>query len=84
MQVPESLRVLIRAKLADGQLPHGNIRVSGGPGSGETCVACGEAITTSNFVMQGVSGGVRAVEFHVQCFYVWDIERATRHLSSAR
>src|ERR1041385_78416 len=59
MHVPESLRVLIRAKLAAGRLPHDHLRVSGGPGNGETCVACGEAITTSNLVMRGVSRGLQ-------------------------
>jgi hypothetical protein len=76
MQVPESLRILIRAKLADGRLPHDAIPgVWGGAGDGEICLACENEITKSNFVMEGVGDGQRAVQFHVQCFYVWDIER---------
>jgi hypothetical protein len=75
MFVSENLRALIRAKLADGRLLHDSIRVSGGPGNGETCVACDELITKANLVMQGVGAGLRVVQFHVQCFYVWDTER---------
>jgi hypothetical protein len=76
MLVPESLRLLIRAKLADGRLPHDSIpRVWGGPGNDETCVACEQVITKANFVMEGVGEGLRAIQFHVQCFYIWDTER---------
>ena len=76
MLVPESLRLLIRAKLADGHLPHDSIpRVWGGPGNDETCVACEKVITKANFVMEGVGEGLRAIQFHVQCFYIWDTER---------
>ena len=76
MLVSETLRALIRAKLADGRLPHDIIpRVWGGPGNGERCVACEEVITTGNFVMEGIGEGSRAFQFHVQCFYIWDVER---------
>jgi hypothetical protein len=77
MQVRDSLRILIRAKLADGRLPRDGIpRVWGRPGNGETCVACEAEITRSNFMMEGVGEGLRAVQqFHIQCFYVWDSER---------
>jgi hypothetical protein len=76
MQVPESLRILIRAKLADGRLPHDSLRgVWGGAGDGETCLACQNEITKSNFVMESIDDGQQAVQFHVQCFYVWDSER---------
>ncbi len=76
MFVPETLRALIRAKLADGRLLHANIRcVPGGPGSGETCVACDQLITNTNLVMEGIGAGGRALQFHVQCFHVWDSER---------
>jgi hypothetical protein len=76
MQVPESLRILIRAKLADGRLPHDSLPgVWGGAGDGEICLACQNEITKSNFLMESIHDGQRAVQFHVQCFYVWDIER---------
>jgi hypothetical protein len=73
--IPDSLRALIRAKLSDGRLPHESIRISGGPGNGETCVACDEVIAKSNFIMEGLAEEHRAIRFHVQCFYVWDSER---------
>ena len=38
----ESLRILIREKLASGGLARNGIQgVSGGPGKGQICVACG-------------------------------------------
>jgi hypothetical protein len=73
--VPDSLLALIRAKLADGRLSRANLpHFWGEPGNGETCTACDEVIATSNFVMEGVEG-LRAAQFHVKCFYVWDAER---------
>ena len=49
----ETLRHLIRSKLADGRLPQDSIpRVWGGAGNGETCDACEEIITKTQFVME--------------------------------
>ena len=64
---------LIRTKLADGRLPHDSIpRVWGGPGSEERCNACEESITKDEFVMEGLSLSGMGIQFHVQCFYLWD------------
>jgi len=75
-----TLRILIREKLADGPLPHDHIpRMWGGPGDGETCDACGEIVTKTQMLMEGLSKDSTSegpgVQFHVQCFYVWDVER---------
>lgn len=73
-----TLHLLIRSKLADGQLPQDSIpRMWGGPGNGESCDACEETITKAQFVMEGVSNseGGRGVQLHVRCFQVWDAER---------
>lgn len=73
-----TLRLLIRRKLAEHRLPHDSIpRVWGGPGNGESCDACEETITKSQFVMEGVSSedGGPGVQLHVRCFHVWDAER---------
>jgi len=52
----EILRRLIRSKRADGRLPQNSIpRLWGGAGNGETCDACEEIITKTQFVMEGVS-----------------------------
>jgi hypothetical protein len=76
MFVPDSLRTLICAKLADGRLPHDSLaRVCSGVGNDETCVACEQVIPKSNFVMAGIGADQQAIQFHVQCFYVWDSER---------
>jgi hypothetical protein len=73
MATTDPLQDVIRAKLADGRLPHDSIpRVWGGPGNGESCDACEQPIAKTEFVMEGVSDGKRSVQFHVKCFYVWD------------
>jgi hypothetical protein len=73
----ETLRRLIRNKLADGRLPQNSIpRVWGGAGNGETCDACEEIIVKTQFVMEGVSTtGGKGIQFHVGCFHMWDAER---------
>ena len=77
-----TLTRLIQAKLADGSLPNNHIpRMWGGPGNGETCDGCGETVTTSQMVMEGLSVTDEAsadgvgVQFHVECFQVWDAHR---------
>ena len=73
-----TLRSLVRRKLADGRLPQNSIpRVWGGPSAGEVCDACDEVIGEHQFVMEGVSTDLakRAVQFHVECFHLWDRER---------
>jgi len=76
---------MIRSKLADGRLPHNHIpRMWGGPGNGEVCDACGELVTKAQMVMEGLSVATEpsatdeasvGVQFHVQCFQIWDAER---------
>jgi hypothetical protein len=78
MKQPE-ISLLIRAKLADGRLPHNSIpRIWGGPGNNESCGACEETITKQDFVMEGISLCGIGVQFHVQCFYLWDSLRTVR------
>jgi hypothetical protein len=49
------LRLLIQEKLVTGHLPHDRIpRMWGGPGSGETCDACGESVTKDQMVMENL------------------------------
>ena len=74
----DALCLLIRQKLADGRLPHDSIpRIWGGPGAGETCDACGDAVMKTQMIMEGISASVEgaSVQFHVACFQVWDVER---------
>ena len=67
---------LIREKLADGRLPYNSIpRVWGGKGNNEICSACDEKILPEGFVMEGIGEAMKAVQFHVRCFHVWDTER---------
>jgi hypothetical protein len=72
----EALLQLIRQKLADGRLPHNSIpRVWGGQGNNEVCGACDRIIEKNQFVMEGIGAAMKAVQFHVRCFYYWDAER---------
>jgi hypothetical protein len=77
----ETLRRLIRTKLADGRLPQNSIpRVWGGASNGETCDGCEELVAKTQFVMEGVSTtGGKGIQFHVACFYLWEVERRATH-----
>lgn len=73
----DSLRVIIRRKLVGGSLPHNGIpRIWGGPGNGEECDGCEEIIRAGQLLMEGISTtSNQGIQFHVECFYVWDMER---------
>ena len=72
----EPLRELIAAKLKDGRLPQDSIpRVWGGRGAGEICDACERPVGGHEIIIEGVSTDTEAklgIQFHVQCFYLWD------------
>jgi hypothetical protein len=70
------LRLLIREKLAGGRLRHNSsTRFWGGPGQGEICDACDEAVTNDQRVIENRDPEGGGVQFHVACFYVWNVER---------
>ena len=76
MAYPKSLRLLIRERLESGVLPRNGLqRVSGGPGNGESCVACSEIIAKSQFAREGTGEDRTVFQFHVGCFSLWDVER---------
>jgi len=76
----EALRLLIRRKLRDGRLPHNDIgRFRGGPGSGETCAACGWTVTKQQLVMEEganirKAGDATPMRLHVPCYQIWTNE----------
>lgn len=71
-----TIRLRIRAKLADGFLPRGNFpRVSGEAGSGELCDACAEPIPRTTVEIEGPLFKGAVVKFHVRCFTLWQTER---------
>ena len=80
MTEPEQLRHLIRGKLASGALPHDHIpRFWGGPSDGEQCDACETAIRADQLLMECISTQTnQGLQFHVECFYIWDSERDVR------
>lgn len=75
----EALHILIAQKLQEGRLPRKSVpRVWGGPGNGETCDACGAAITKNQLGIEGISlaaGGGRPMQLHASCFQIWEAER---------
>jgi hypothetical protein len=77
MASEESLRLLIRDKLASGVLPgHDCTKVFGGASNGETCDGCGEIVAKAQLVMECIGEHYpKALQFPVQCFYIWDSER---------
>ena len=77
MVTDESLRLLIRGKLASGVLPgHECTKVFGGPSNGETCDGCGEVIANAQLMMDCIGEHYpKTLQFHVRCFYIWDSER---------
>jgi len=46
-----------------------------GRATGEICDGCDEIVTKGQMIMEGLSGKDSGVQFHVACFYVWDVER---------
>jgi hypothetical protein len=68
----DALRLLIRRKLASGDLPHDGIsRFWGGPPDGEDCDGRADQL-----VMEGISStDNQGVQLHVECLYLWDDER---------
>lgn len=69
-------RLSIRRKLADGRLPRERLSsVGGGPSAGETCNACDTVLATEQILIEGTGLAVGPIQFHVQCFQIWDDER---------
>ena len=75
----DSIRLLIRRKLAAGDLPRDSIsRFWGGQPDGEECDACEEVIRADQLIMEGISAATKqGLQLHVECFYLWDEERDT-------
>ena len=75
----QEIRLIVRRKLQDGRLPYDSMpRFWGGPGDGEHCDVCDTLITKEQLVMEGIASvftNEKPVQFHVQCFYIWDAER---------
>ena len=70
------LHLLIREKLATGRLLYNSsTRFLGGPGQGEICDACEEAVTNDQRMIENRDAAGRGIQFHVACFYVWNVER---------
>ena len=73
----DTIRTVIRSKLASGQLPNNHIpRFWGGPSDGEDCDGCEEVVRADQLLMEAISTTTnQGLQFHVECFYIWDTER---------
>jgi hypothetical protein len=72
----QTRRRLIQGKLLDGTLPYDSIRrVWGGSGHWELCDGCDEIIEQVQLLMEGINAKGQGIQFHVECFYIWDHER---------
>ena len=72
----DTLRVLIRTKLADGLLPPNSVKwLVRAPSKGHRCDACSTDILPRQHLIQGGTALGVTFLFHLQCFYLWDEER---------
>ena len=76
MAYPKSLRLLIRGRLESGALTRKGVqRISGSPGTGESCIDCHGIIAETQLAMEGIDERGTVLQFHVECFSLWNIER---------
>jgi hypothetical protein len=75
--MPDSARgVLIRRRLATGELPRGSARAWAGKGGpGLPCDACGESIASTDVEVELELN--RLYRFHGDCFRIWTVLQAT-------
>jgi hypothetical protein len=73
-------RRVIRQRLEEGRLPHGQMMELGyGQGIGQLCDGCGESITWhQRMTVRICRADWRTVRLHGDCFEIWDAERQAR------
>ena len=73
----DAVRIVVRRKLAGGELPQERItRFWGGISRGEDCAACKERIFRDQLSVEAVNTTThQGLQFHIGCFYVLDTER---------
>ena len=71
------VRRLIHRRLEDGRLPHGRMaEVRAQSGDGQLCDGCGADITTRQTAVSGLAAeDWSPLQFHADCFDIWDVER---------
>src|SRR5260370_25206105 len=75
----DNLRVLIRRKVTDGNLPRGALgAVSQTYGSSEVCDACAKHVSPSDVLYRVYGAGYRCFHFHRTCFSIWRVLALTR------
>jgi hypothetical protein len=77
--VPDVVRQLIRHRIEEGRLPRERtIELWHGPGFGQTCDGCGQAIAVNESMSLICAEDWQALRFHHECFEAWDAERTIR------
>ena len=72
----DELRMMIRQKLARGNLPRHKCLVTWfGPGTGHRCVACDRVIGRQEIECECEHSAGDVLRFHQSCFAAWDDER---------
>jgi hypothetical protein len=71
------LRLRVRQRIENGQLPVVSKQIAGGYGSGRVCVACDEPITSAQVEYEiRDERGDSQLCFHLGCHVVWQLECA--------
>lgn len=69
----EGIRLIVRRKLAGGDLPHEIGRFEGRPSQGEQCDVCKEVVGAEELVI--IATDNQGLKFGLDCFCIWDQER---------
>lgn len=75
MKSPGEIRAMVNAKLDHGDLPRRPPkRMWGGPGNGETCAACDDAVVDDG-VLEVNSADDKTRHYHPRCYTIVSEER---------
>jgi len=71
----------IRRRIDEGRLPvHLPDRINAGHGSGSTCTACDQPISTGDieYDIEDPRNGIARLSLHLECYLLWQIECVKR------
>ena len=81
-KLENQLRLQARELIQQGHLPGVEpSQLWGGPGTGQRCSLCGDAINSNDFeyeIEQRANGDARTYRFHFMCHAAWQLECARK------